>query len=119
MKTNLTLTTIVLIIFAAASCTNEGVQRKGQMAFAKNLAVVATPTASGRSGTGVMYLNDGITLNQTADPSQRPNMVTFRQGSLFVQYEWSQLINTKEVDLFWWADQNRTRMPKAYRFNAL
>jgi hypothetical protein len=90
-------------------------QRKDQQLFGKNLAVVATPTASGRPGANILFINDGITLDKKTDPGQRPNMITFRPGTQWVQYEWSQLVNTNEIDVFWWTDQNRTRLPKAYR----
>jgi DUF1680 family protein len=93
----------------------EGNQSKDQQPIGKNLAVVAIPSTSGRSGPNLFAMSDGITINKLADPGQRPNMVTLRQGTQWVQYEWSQPVNTKEIDLFWWSDQNRIRLPKSYR----
>lgn len=115
MKKNLTITVLILILPVAVSCIRNSNQSKDQQPIGKNLAVVATPSTSGRSGPNLFSMNDGITINKQADPVQRPNMVLLRQGTQWVQYEWSQPVNTKEIDVFWWGDQNRTRLPKSYR----
>ena len=78
MKTNHTLTISILILFVATSCFHEGLQRKDQQIIGKNLAVVATPAASGRPGTNLLFLNDGITLDKKAKCPDLPAITVMK-----------------------------------------
>jgi hypothetical protein len=82
-----------------------------------NLAVVANTSSSIRGGFNAAALNDGLA----------PVFVNSRQGggnfnrppqprlNIWVQYEWSQPVSTKEVAIFWWDFNKSTRLPEAYR----
>ena len=85
-------------------------------ADAPNLAVAATPTASYASGdTTVTALNDGITPRNSADGRRGTYGNWPRTGSEWVQYEWSQPVATKQVDVYWWMDGQGVGAPKACR----
>src|SRR5215471_13917343 len=81
-----------------------------------NLAVVATPSSSYTSGdTRNTALNDGNTPRSSRD-SRRGSYGNWpRQGTQWVQYEWTQPISTKEVEVYWWDDRQGVRLPKASR----
>ncbi len=81
-----------------------------------NLALVATPSSSYVSGdTRNTALNDGNTPRSSRD-SRRGSYGNWpRQGTQWVQYDWSQPISTKEIEVYWWDDQQGVRLPKACR----
>ena len=81
-----------------------------------NLALVATPSASHTSGdTSVTWLNDG---NEPRNSRQRGTGSYGnwpRQGTQWVQYDWSKPISTKRIEVYWWDDHQGVRVPKACR----
>ena len=84
----------------------------------KNLANVASVSTSFRAATVLTTINDGMIPNNTGPvragggggnrPQQRPST------ALWVQYEWNQPVNTKEVSVFWWNFENSVKLPLAY-----
>jgi uncharacterized protein len=81
-----------------------------------NLAVVAKPTASFVSGdTTVGALNDGFTPRNSRDGRNKTYGNWPRTGTEWVQYEWSQPISTKQMDVYWWTDGQGVGVPKACR----
>jgi hypothetical protein len=81
-----------------------------------NLAAVATPSSAYTSGdTTVNALNDGFTPERSDDDSQRSYGNWPRRGMQWVQYEWSQPISTKQIEVYWWDDHRGVRLPKACR----
>lgn len=85
-------------------------------ATAVNVAVVATPSSSYVSGD-----TRSTALNDASDP---PSSRGDRRGSYgnwprrdtqWVQYEWSQPISTKQIEVYWWDDRQGVRLPKASR----
>jgi hypothetical protein len=91
---------------SASAATNE----------APNLAVVATPTASFASGdTTVTALNDGFTPRNSRDGRNKTYGNWPRTDTQWVQYEWSQPVATKQVDVYWWIDGQGIGAPKACR----
>src|ERR1044072_386631 len=83
---------------------------------APNLAVVAKPTASFASGDStVLALNDGFTPRSSRDGRNRTHGNWPRTNTEWVQYEWSQPISTKQMDVYWWADGQGVGLPKACR----
>src|SRR5581483_8249847 len=83
---------------------------------APNLAVVATPSASYASGdTTVTTLNDGFAPRNSADGRHHTYGNWPRTDTQWVQYEWSQPISTKQMDVYWWADGQGVGVPKASR----
>ena len=83
---------------------------------APNRAVVATPTTSFASGdTSVTALNDGFTPRSSRDGRNRTYGNWPRTDTEWVQYEWSQPIATKQIDVYWWADGQGVGLPKACR----
>jgi DUF1680 family protein len=81
-----------------------------------NLALAAVPSASYVSGdTSVAALNDGnLPENSlergTGSYGNRPH-----RGTQWVQYEWSQPVSTKQVEVYWWDDHQGVHLPKACR----
>src|SRR4051812_27282478 len=67
---------------------------------APNLAVVATPSALYASGDStVTALNDGFTPRNSADGRHHTYGNWPRTDTQWVQYEWSQPISTKQIDV--------------------
>jgi DUF1680 family protein len=106
-----------LAILAAVSCLTE--DRKGHKiaASSKNLAVVATPSSSSgyRSAASLNTLNDGVIPTVTDDTQGGAYIGWSRTATHYVQYEWTQPVKTKEIALYWLDDQDRIRLPKAFR----
>ncbi|TWT82817.1 Non-reducing end beta-L-arabinofuranosidase [Planctomycetes bacterium CA13] len=81
-----------------------------------NIAVVATPTSSHVSGdTSLGALNDGHSPDSSHVRGQGSYGNWPSRGTQWVQYEWSQPISTKKVDVFWWDDHQGVRLPKECR----
>jgi uncharacterized protein len=81
-----------------------------------NLAVVATPSSSSVSGdTTVTALNDGFDPRSSRDARRGTYGNWPRTGTEWVQYEWSQPISTKQIDVYWWIDGQGVGAPKACR----
>jgi DUF1680 family protein len=81
-----------------------------------NLAVVATATSSYVSGdTSVSALNDGYVPRNSRD-NRRGSFGNWpRTGTQWVEYDWSHLVSTKQVEVYWWDDHQGVRLPKASR----
>ncbi|MEI6950223.1 beta-L-arabinofuranosidase domain-containing protein [Paraflavisolibacter sp. H34] len=79
-----------------------------------NLAVVANTSSSVRYGAPLNGLNDGLAPTNTGNRRGGGNRVMPR-SNMWVQYEWSQPVSTKEVALFWWNYNSNLRLPEAYR----
>ncbi|HOB33520.1 MAG TPA: Tat pathway signal protein, partial [Verrucomicrobiota bacterium] len=81
-----------------------------------NLAVVAKATASNVSGdTSLAALNDGFTPRNSRDRRQGTYGNWPSRGTQWVQYEWSQPISTRQIDVYWWDDRSGVRLPAASR----
>src|SRR5215216_41426 len=81
-----------------------------------NLAIVATSSAArgaGGGGFAVNGLNDGIVATNTGNfrgnNANRPARTMH-----WVQYEWKQPINTKEIAVYWWNFNGNIRLPESY-----
>jgi DUF1680 family protein len=81
-----------------------------------NLALVATPSSSYVSGdTRDSALNDGFTPRSSRDNRRGSYGNWPRRGTQWVQYEWSQPISSKQVEVYWWDDRQGVRLPQASR----
>src|SRR5439155_4109873 len=81
-----------------------------------NLALVATPSSSYVSGdTRNSALNDGFNPRSSRDNRRGSYGNWPRQGTQWVQYEWTQPISTRQAEVYWWDDQQGVRLPKAVR----
>ena len=81
-----------------------------------NLAVVAKASTSFHSGdTSVEALNDGNHPRSSRDARRGSYGNWPRTGTEWVQYEWSQPISTKQVEVYWWMDGQGVGAPKACR----
>ncbi|HOW65784.1 MAG TPA: glycoside hydrolase family 127 protein [Candidatus Paceibacterota bacterium] len=81
-----------------------------------NLAVVAQPTSSYVSGdTSLAALNDGSTPRSSRDARRGSYGNWPQRGTQWVQYDWSQPISTRLVEIYWWDDRQGVRLPKACR----
>jgi hypothetical protein len=81
-----------------------------------NLALVAKPSAAYVSGdTSVSALNNGNLPENSLErgPGSYGNWP--RRGTQWVEYDWSQPISTKRIDVYWWDDHQGVRLPKACR----
>ena len=109
----------ILYLFFAAniavmfSCADSGDGNLGNESL--NLAAVAKPSSSGRPGTNLDALSDGLPSEENVDQDSRPDIITIRPGTQWVQFEWSQPVITGQTEVLWWADNNRTKLPVSYR----
>jgi len=78
--------------------------------------VVTSPSSLYTSGdTTVDALYDDFVPKNLRDVSHRPYGNWLRTGTQWVQYEWSQTISTKQIEVYWWDDRRGERLPKACR----
>ena len=81
-----------------------------------NLAVVAAPSSSYVSGdTSLTALNDGYTPRNSTDNKRGAFGNWPRTGTQWVEYDWSQPISTKQIEVYWWNDHQGVHLPKASR----
>jgi DUF1680 family protein len=81
-----------------------------------NIAIVARASTSFASGdTTVAALNDGHTPRNSRDARQGTYGNWPRTGTEWVQYEWSQPISTKQIEVYWWMDGQGVGAPKLCR----
>ncbi len=81
-----------------------------------NLALVATPSSSYVSGdTRESALNDGSNPRSSRGDRRGTYGNWPRQGTQWVQYDWSQPIRTDRIEVYWWDDRQGVRLPKASR----
>jgi hypothetical protein len=98
-----------LILVAGTVCAQES-------GAPVNLASVATPAASYVSGdTTLAALNDGGTPRNSQDNRHGSYGNWNRAGTQWVEYDWSQPISTKQVEVYWWDDHRGVHLPKACR----
>src|SRR5450432_1044563 len=81
-----------------------------------NLVVVAVPSSSYVSGdTTVAALNNNYAPRNSRDNRRGSYGNWPRTGTEWVQYEWTQPVSTKQVDVYWWMDGQGIGAPKACR----
>jgi len=81
-----------------------------------NLAAVAKPSTSRVSGdTSLAALQDGHAPDSSHERGRGSYGNWPARGTQWVQYEWSQPISTRKIDVFWWDDRRGVRLPKACR----
>ncbi len=79
-----------------------------------NLAIVAAPSSSFVSGdTRETALNDGSSPRSSRGDRRGSYGNWPRTGTQWVQYDWSQPISTKQIEVYWWDDRQGVRLPKA------
>ena len=81
-----------------------------------NLATVAASSAARNSGGGsfgVNGINDGLIITNTGNFRNNTNSRPPRTMH-WIQYEWKQPINTKEIGLYWWNFNGNIRLPESY-----
>ncbi|MBN2506249.1 MAG: glycoside hydrolase family 127 protein [Verrucomicrobia bacterium] len=83
-----------------------------------NLALVARPTTSFVSGhETITALNDGATPRHSDDKSRGAYGNWPRSGTQWVQYDWTQPISTRRMDVYWFDDHRGVRLPAACRLS--
>ena len=81
-----------------------------------NLALVAEATTSYVSPhETIRALNDGYEPGNSNDKSRGAYGNWPRKDPQWVQYEWSQPVSTKRVDVYWFDDRGGVRLPKECR----
>ena len=77
-----------------------------------NLAVVSTASASEVSGdTSTAALNDNFTPRNSRDNRRGSYGNWPNTGTQWVQYDWSQPVSTKQIEVYWWDDHQGVRVP--------
>jgi DUF1680 family protein len=114
MKTTLCLA-LALASIAVSPCLLQGAAAPAA-APAENLAVVASPSSSYVSGdTSLTALNDNTNPRNSRQRGAGAYGNWPRTGTQWVQYDWTQPINTKRIEVYWWDDRQGVRLPKACR----
>ena len=81
-----------------------------------NLAPAATALASNVSGdTSLEALNDGYTPRNSRDNRRGSYGNWPHTRTQWVEYDWSQPVSTKQIEVYWWDDHQGVRLPKASR----
>jgi len=84
-----------------------------------NLALVATTSTSFVSGhETITALNDGSHPAHSDDKRHGAYGNWPQAGTQWVQYDWSQPIQTNRMDVYWFDDQRGVRLPKACRLKS-
>jgi DUF1680 family protein len=88
----------------------------GLRAAEVNLALVATPSTSYVSPhETITALNDGFTPAHSDDKRHGAYGNWPRTGTQWVQYDWSQPIATRRIEVYWFDDRRGVRLPRACR----
>lgn len=81
-----------------------------------NLALVAATSTSFVSAHEKLdAINDGATPRNSGDKSHGAYGNWPKQGTQWVQYEWSQAISLSTTEVYWFSDGGGIRLPKACR----
>ncbi len=81
-----------------------------------NLAAVAQTKCSYVSGdTSLGALQDGHTPGNSQDNDHGSYGNWPKTGTQWVEYDWSQPISTKQIEVYWWDDHRGVHLPKACR----
>jgi DUF1680 family protein len=100
---------VVILAILVLACTTTA-------AADVNLAVVAEPSSSRVSGdTSLTALNDGHAPDSSHVRGRGSYGNWPARGTQWVQYEWSQPISSRKIDVYWWDDHRGVRLPKACR----
>ena len=101
----------MLVMLTFSQC-NADTRDTGQ-----NMAIVAVGKISlaDWSGNVITTLNDGVTDIQTGQMRIRAGQPLAPLQNQYVEYEWSQPIRTKEIEVFWWDWEGTLQLPQAYR----
>jgi hypothetical protein len=67
----------------------------------------------GAGGFGLNGINDGLIMTNTGNFRNNNNGRPPRTMH-WIQYEWKQPINTKEIGLYWWNFNGNIRLPEGY-----
>ncbi len=79
-----------------------------------NLAKLAKPTSRYTSGdTKTTALNDGFTPVNSADNRHGSYGNWPRTDTQWVQYDWSRLVATNKIDVYWWIDGQGVGAPQS------
>jgi DUF1680 family protein len=106
---------LMLAALGVAGLLSES-QLAAQSTDAVNMAVVATTSSSAISGdTTETALNDGFAPRSSRDTRRGTYGNWPSRGTQWVQYDWSQPISTKQIEVYWWDDNQGVRLPKASR----
>jgi len=84
-----------------------------------NLALVAVASTSYVSGHETLAaLNDGVTPRNSNDQRHGAYGNWPQTGTHWVQYDWSQLIATDRIEVYWFDDARGVRLPRACRLKS-
>jgi len=119
MKKHTTYRPTCLLVSVAGllwSAANAGETPATESSEGVNIAQVATASASFVSGdTSVAALNDGVDPGNSRDNNSGSYGNWNRTDTQWVQYDWSQPISTRRIEVYWWADGAGVHLPKACR----
>jgi DUF1680 family protein len=105
---------IIILLGLATTLATAGHTQESKSPI--NLAVVATAACSHVSGdTSLAALNDGQTPRNSQDNRHGSYGNWPRTGTQWVEYDWSQPISTRQIEVYWWDDHRGVRLPKGCR----
>jgi hypothetical protein len=105
----------IVASFSLAACLAISVGAQNSSAPA-NLAAVAKASASGVSDdTSLAALNDGYAPRNSRDNRHGSYGNWPDTGTQWVEYDWSQPVSTKQIEVYWWDDHQGVRLPQACR----
>jgi hypothetical protein len=101
----------IVASFSLAACLAISVGAQNSSAPA-NLAAVAKASASGVSDdTSLAALNDGYAPRNSRDNRHGSYGNWPDTGTQWVEYDWSQPVSTKQIEVYWWDDHQGVRLP--------
>ena len=112
MKTNFEFFLLFLtIVFVLSQCNTKSSDAN------QNIAMMAVSTVSqgGRAVNQMPELNDGVMNIGTGPFITRAGQPTPPSQNMWVQYEWTQPVKTKEMEVFWWDWEGTLPLPQSYR----
>jgi len=104
-----------VFIILAAVLTAYPAQIQQSQPAGRNLAIVATPSASLRFGGQLTYLNDGLIPNDRSEMRPRGSRPQQRLTSQWIQYDWIQPVTTDKIAVYWWDYASKVQLPVAYK----
>ncbi|HQL72629.1 MAG: Non-reducing end beta-L-arabinofuranosidase [Planctomycetes bacterium ADurb.Bin126] len=110
IKLSLRSLAVIWLFAASASTADKPAEQQA------NLALVAEPSTSFVSGHETLAaVNDGHTPRHSDDKKHGAYGNWNRQGTQWVQYDWSQPVRINRIDVYWFDDHRGVRLPKACR----
>lgn len=108
----------VIITLAIISCTPSDNQN---LSDTYNLALIASPSSSSgyRTAESMMVLNNSIIPERIENLREEAFISRSPRGASpnWIQYEWIKPVSTREIGIYWIADDERIFLPKSFNLS--